>query len=226
MAGGTYLCFEGFEKLAHKALHSDAEDKADHDAITAALLNPAVDLVAFEQDKIRGAIRTDFILSAEIIIIALGTVQHAGLLTQSTVVAGIAVVMTVGVYGLVAAIVKIDDAGLYLVRHATTHSLGRLQRLLGNGLLHFAPALMKSLSVIGTAAMFLVGGGILLHGVPAAHDWIHHAEVASQSVAVIGGVLAACASSVFGLLTGIAAGAVALALVTGFKACRRLAVSE
>ena len=118
MLGGAYLCFEGFEKIAHKFLHSKAEDDAHHQELTQALVNPEVDLVALERDKIKGAVRTDFILSAEIIAIALGTVANAPFGTRVLVLSGIALVMTIGVYGFVAGIVKIDDAGLYLSRRA------------------------------------------------------------------------------------------------------------
>lgn len=214
MIGGAFLCYEGFEKLAHKFLHSAAEDAAAHEAITQALLNPAVDLVAFEQEKIKGAIRTDFILSAEIIVISLGTVKDAVFGMQVSVVCGIALLMTVGVYGLVAGIVKLDDAGLYLVKHAGANALGVVKRSLGKGLLLFAPKLMKSLSVIGTVAMFMVGGGILLHGIPAAYSIIHALEVTLRSVPVLGGLLAALTPSLVNIAGGVAAGALALATVS------------
>ncbi|MEF9997107.1 MAG: DUF808 domain-containing protein, partial [Burkholderiaceae bacterium] len=153
MLGGAFLCYEGFEKLAHKFLHSPAEDEAEHASTIKAVADPAVDLVAYEKEKIKGAVRTDFILSAEIIVIALGTVQDAPFSSQVAVVAGIALLMTVGVYGLVAAIVKLDDAGLYL-----TQRPGAVAQAVGRALLRSAPWLMKTLSVVGTAAMFLVGG--------------------------------------------------------------------
>jgi predicted DNA repair protein MutK len=171
MVGGAYLCFEGFEKLAHKFLHSGAGDLAHREALHAALMDPAIDLVALEREKIKGAIRTDFILSAEIIAITLGTVQHSPWTTQLTVLAGIAIVMTVGVYGIVAGIVKIDDAGLYLSRRPARRWLDRGLQSFGRSLLVAAPWLMKALSVVGTVAMFLVGGGILVHGLP----FLHHA---------------------------------------------------
>jgi len=201
MVGGAYLCFEGFEKLAHKFLHSAAEDSAAHEALTQALSDPKVDLVAYERDKIRGAIRTDFILSAEIIAITLGTVATASFTTQLLVLSGIAVVMTIGVYGLVAGIVKIDDAGLWLSRQAAAWKQG-----LGRGLLVAAPWLMKGLSVAGTAAMFLVGGGILSHGLPAAH----HASEALQASAGGGGW---AVSLVFDAVLGVLAGAACLIAV-------------
>ena len=151
MVGGAYLCFEGFEKLAHKYLpHGD--DAAEHEQTLQALADPQVDLVAFEKDKIKGAIRTDFILSAEIIAITLGTVAGASLSQQVVVLSGIAIVMTIGVYGLVGGIVKLDDLGLWLAQKP-----GALARGIGGAILRAAPWMMKSLSVIGTAAMFMVG---------------------------------------------------------------------
>lgn len=192
MIGGAYLCFEGFEKLAHRFLHPREADAAHHEELVQALADPAVDLVAYEKDKIRGAVRTDFILSAEIVVISLGTVAEASFTTQLAVLSGIAVLMTVGVYGLVACIVKLDDAGLHLSRKE-----GRLARALGAAILRVAPWLMKGLSVAGTAAMFLVGGGILVHGIPPLH---HLAENAGMpAVLALDGV------------TGVIAGALALA---------------
>ncbi|PRA27287.1 DUF808 domain-containing protein [Pseudomonas poae] len=202
MLGGAYLCFEGFEKLAHKFLHSKAEDQAEHAQLVEAVADPASDLVAFEKDKIKGAIRTDFILSAEIIAITLGTVADAPLIQQVIVLSGIAIVMTVGVYGLVAGIVKLDDLGLWL-----TQKPGQAARSIGGAILRAAPYMMKSLSVIGTAAMFLVGGGILTHGVPVAHHWI---ETISQGA----GGLAWLVPVLLNGVAGVIAGAVVLALVS------------
>jgi len=165
MVGGAFLCFEGFEKIAHKYLHSAEELSQQRQALKAATLDPQQDLLAFEADKVRGAVRTDFILSAEIIAITLGTVASANFSTQLLVLSGIAIVMTVGVYGLVAGIVKLDDAGLYLSRRP-----GSFSQALGRLLLAAAPWLMKGLAIVGTAAMFLVGGGILAHGLPFLHD--------------------------------------------------------
>jgi predicted DNA repair protein MutK len=169
MVGGAYLCFEGFEKVAHHLMHRGALDEAHDEELMRALMDPAVDLVALEKEKIKGAIRTDFVLSAEIIAITLGTVQSSSWMTQLTVLSAIALVMTVGVYGVVAAIVKIDDAGLYLSRRPADATAADSLRMLGKLLLQAAPWLMKALSVVGTAAMFLVGGGILLHGLPFLH---------------------------------------------------------
>ncbi|HEY0587896.1 MAG TPA: DUF808 domain-containing protein [Pseudoduganella sp.] len=207
MLGGAYLCFEGFEKLAHKFLHSQAEDEQHHKELLDA--NQSVDLVAMEKDKIKGAVRTDFILSAEIIVIALGTVAAASFAQQVTVLVGIAVVMTIGVYGLVGAIVKMDDAGLYLSKRA-----GAGVQALGRFLLTAAPKLMKFLSVAGTVAMFMVGGGILTHGIPGAHDVIHHAAEAAGSVGGVGPLLAAVTPSMLDAIGGVIAGAIVLAVVT------------
>jgi predicted DNA repair protein MutK len=213
MVGGLFLCYEGFEKLAHKFLHSPDEDAAHHEEHLAALADAEIDLVALEKDKIKGAIRTDFILSAEIIAITLGTVADAPFGTQVAVVAGIAAVMTVGVYGLVAAIVKLDDSGLYLSRSDSAPI-----RAFGRGILAAAPWLMKFLSVAGTAAMFLVGGGILTHGIPMLHDWIHHlTESVSQAAGTVAGVLLPFIADA---LTGIVAGAITLAVVLGVKKLR------
>lgn len=205
MLGGAFLCFEGFEKLAHKFLHSKAEDQAEHEQLTKAVADPATDLVAFEKDKIKGAVRTDFILSAEIIAITLGTVAAAPLMQQVVVLSGIAIVMTIGVYGLVAGIVKLDDLGLWL-----SQKPGQMARSVGGAILRAAPYMMKSLSVIGTAAMFMVGGGILTHGVPVVHHWI---ETVSQST----GAVAWLMPTLLNAVAGIIAGAVVLVLVSGIS---------
>jgi uncharacterized protein len=209
MVGGAYLCFEGAEKLAHRWLHSPAEDQAHRTALTQALQDPAVDLVALERDKIKGAVRTDFVLSAEIIAITLGTVQTAPLTTQVAVLTSIALVMTVGVYGFVAGIVKLDDLGLWLTRQASG-----LAQSAGRGILAFAPWLMKALSVAGTVAMFLVGGGIVVHGLP----WLHHAiEGVAKS---LGGVLPVVVPMLADAAVGLSLGAVLVLLVMGVKKMR------
>ena len=209
MLGGAFLCYEGFEKLAHRFLHDQSEDRARHAGHVAALANPAVDLVALERDKIKGAIRTDFILSAEIVAITLGTVAAAGFTTQVAVLVGIALAMTVGVYGFVAAVVKLDDLGLWLTTRPRT-----ISQAIGRGIVAFAPWLMKALSVAGTVAMFLVGGGILVHGVPALHHLI--TGTVAQQGAVARAVLPTVADGLFGLL----AGALVLAAVTAFQRVR------
>lgn len=212
MLGGAFLCYEGFEKLAHKFLHR--EEAAAHDAeLAQALADPGVDLVALEQDKIKGAVRTDFILSAEIIVITLGTVAAASFGMQVAVLAGIAILMTIGVYGLVAGIVKLDDAGLYLSQRAGD-GFARLQRSLGHGILRAAPYLMKTLAVVGTAAMFLVGGGILMHGLPGTHHAIETVTHAVAALPGVGGLLGKLTPLLLDGLAGIAAGALVLSAVS------------
>ena len=205
MLGGAFLCFEGVEKLAHKLLHGADEEEANHAEHAQANADATVDLVAFEREKIQGAVRTDFILSAEIIVIALGTVASAPFLQQVAVLVGIAVLMTVGVYGLVGGIVKLDDLGLWLSGKASSAA-----QALGRSLLAAAPWLMKGLSVAGTAAMFLVGGGILVHGIGPLH---HAIEGAGAAVAqgALGAVWQALATNALNAVAGIAAGAVVLA---------------
>lgn len=208
MVGGAYLCFEGFEKIAHKFLHGE-EIEAEHAETLEAVCNPEVDLVEFEKDKIKGAIRTDFILSAEIIVIALGTVKGASFLTQVLVVSGIALIMTVGVYSLVAGIVKLDDAGLHLVRTKALGAWAGFKRALGRGILRVAPILMKTLSVVGTAAMFLVGGGILAHGIPLVYNQIHHLGELTHSLP-LGNILQVITPTLLNGVFGVIAGAVVL----------------
>lgn len=204
MIGGAYLCFEGFEKVAHRFLHSKADDEAHEREIAAALADPQADLLALERDKVKGAIRTDFILSAEIIAITLGTVATASLTTQVAVLTGVALLMTLGVYGFVALIVKIDDFGLYLLRRGEQG----VRAAIGRVLLRGAPYLMRALSVAGTVAMFLVGGGIIVHGVPALHHGI-------EAVVAGSGVFSQWLLPLFAdLLTGALVGGCVLAAVT------------
>ena len=207
MIGGAFLCYEGVEKLAHKFLHKPQEDEQHHAELVDAVSDESVDMVAFEKDKIKGAIRTDFILSAEIIVISLGTVASQPFTKQLAVLVAISLIMTVGVYGLVGGIVKLDDLGLRLAREGA----GKLRTAIGRGILAFAPKLMKFLSVAGTAAMFLVGGGILVHGVPALH---HLAEAAR---AVPPGWLW---ENLYNAVVGIIAGALVLAAVAGIARLR------
>ncbi|UVE16440.1 DUF808 domain-containing protein [Pseudomonas sp. LS44] len=206
MLGGAFLCYEGFEKLAHRFLHP-AQEAAEHAELREAVADPQVDLVALEKSKISGAVRTDFILSAEIIAITLGTVAEAPFMQQVMVLVGIAIAMTIGVYGVVAGIVKLDDGGLYLSRKSG------LLRQLGVGILHAAPYLMKSLSVIGTIAMFMVGGGILTHGIAVLH---HGVESAAQSIGLLAGVgpaLEWITPAILNAGIGLVAGGLVLALV-------------
>ena len=211
MLGGAYLCFEGAEKLAHKFLPHEA---SEGEANTAPIPD---DVVAFEQQKVKGAIRTDFILSAEIIVIALGTVQGASLALQLSVVAGIAVLMTVGVYGLVGLIVKLDDIGLHLLQKPDG---GALRRAVGQGLLVTAPRLMHLLALVGTIAMFMVGGGILVHGWPFVHHLIEGAAAAVATLPAVGAALALVTPTLLNAVAGVVAGLVlvlAMTLVSKLK---------
>lgn len=209
MVGGIYLCLEGMEKIAHKWLHGRREEQAQRAADLAAEADESVDLVAFEADKIKGAIRTDFVLSAEIIVIALGTVAEQPFANQLAVLAGVGLLMTVGVYGFVAGIVKLDDLGAHLLNRSSA-----IARMVGRFLLAAAPRLMRLLTVVGTVAMFLVGGGILAHGIAP----LHHAVVAwSAEPGWLGGPIVLIADA----LTGVVAGSAALAASEGISALRR-----
>ena len=212
MVGGAYLCYEGFEKIAHPFLHNKEDEVHEQDLIEA-FHNPDVDLEAFEKEKIEGAIRTDFILSAEIIVIALGTVADKDIMTQAMVVSGVAVAITIGVYGIVAAIVKMDDVGLHLLQNAPEGKKGAPQRALGQGLLSAAPRLMKILTVVGTAAMFLVGGSILLHGIPDAHHLIESAVHTVESISGFGKVLGWVTPVLIDAIAGIVAGGIVMGVV-------------
>jgi hypothetical protein len=214
MVGGAYLCFEGFEKISHALFHR-SNNPASHDETLKALSNPDVDIVAFEREKIKGAIRTDFILSAEIIVIALGTVKEASFGIQLAVLSGVALLMTVGVYALVAAIVKMDDGGLYLLKSVTVLDYrGRFKRALGVALLRTAPYLMKTLSIVGTVAMFMVGGGILVHGMPHTHEVLDKAAHAVEVLPFLGAFFAAITPTVLNAIAGIVAGGIVLAVVS------------
>ncbi len=213
MLGGLYLCFEGVEKVWHTISHPK-EAESEHQQLVEAVANEDVDLVAFEKEKIKGAIRTDFVLSAEIIVIALGTVATTSLLNQFMVLAGIAVVMTIGVYGIVAAIVKLDDMGFYLIRQAGHNPA---KRLLGQALVNAAPRLMKFLSVAGTIAMFMVGGGIISHAVSAIHHLTGPVVHAATSLSPY---LEAITASTLDAAVGIAAGSVLVLLLNGVQKLR------
>ena len=215
MLGGLFLCYEGFEKVWHRFFHDRSLDAAERAAHVEAVRDEQIDLVAFEKEKIKGAVRTDFILSAEIIVISLGTVTGKPFMTQLLVLAGISVLMTVGVYGLVAGIVKLDDAGRHLSRAASS-----FVRALGRGILRAAPWLMKGLAIAGTAAMFLVGGGILTHGFHAVSEWINDAAVEVADVPGVGAVLGALTPMLINAAVGIAAGGLVVLAVTVFKRLR------
>jgi predicted DNA repair protein MutK len=218
MAGGLYLCFEGVEKLAHKSGTHAPERPSVAVAIDADSQSPAA-AKRIEGEKIKGAIRTDFVLSAEIITITLGTVAGANLPTQVAVLVVIAVIMTIGVYGLVAAIVRLDDVGRSLVAQRGEGAIKRLLRGLGRCLLRGTPYLMRLLAVVGTAAMFLVGGGILTHGIPGLNEALHHRVVEPLgALPLLGGPLAWSLPLAASALVGLVAGAVALAIVSFGKA--------
>ena len=216
MLGGAYLCFEGAEKVIHRFLHpSDKEE--EHKQRVQAIADTKIDMVAFEKKRIRGAIRTDAILSAEIIVIILGTVQDADLLTQVTVLTFLAAVITVGVYGIVAGIVKMDDVGLHLIEKTADARLASFQRGLGAWILRMAPKLMSTLSIVGTAAMFLVGGGILVHGLPIVAEGLHLVEVWAHGLPVAAGFVGMIASLLYNGLFGFIAGGMIVAIYLGFK---------
>lgn len=221
MVGGAYLCYEGFEKIAHPFLHTQ-EDEVHESELIEAFHNPHIDLETFEKEKIEGAIRTDFILSAEIIVIALGTVADKDIATQIMVVSGIAVAMTVGVYGFVAAIVKMDDVGLHMLQNAPEGKKGTPQRALGQGLLSFAPKLMKFLTVVGTAAMFLVGGSILLHGIPDAHHMIETVIDAVENIPVAGNALGPVIPLFIDAISGIIAGGIVMGVISVIGKIRKV----
>ena len=194
MIGGAFLCFEGVEKVLHTfESRKHKEDPAERQRRLEALA--AQDPLAFEKDKIKGAVRTDFILSAEIVAITLGIVAEAPLLNQVLVLSGIALVVTIGVYGLVGLIVKLDDMGYWLAEKTSV-----LAQALGKGLLVVAPWLMKSLSVVGTLAMFLVGGGIVVHGIAPLHHAIE--QFAQQQTAVVALILPTLLNLVLGFIIG------------------------
>jgi predicted DNA repair protein MutK len=219
MLGGIYLCFEGVEKLSHKFLHpADAEKEKKQ--LLEAVANEQVDLVALENGKIKGAIRTDFILSAEIIVIALGTVGAASFSVRVATLIAISAIMTAGVYGLVAGIVKLDDAGLHLTAPADGSRPGAFSQAVGTGILWFAPLLMKFLSIVGTAAMFIVGGGILTHGMHWLTERIASAARNVSGLPVftdikgIGSIAEQLTTTLLNTAVGVLAGIAALLLYT------------
>ena len=199
VCGGLYLCFEGAEKVLHWRVAKHSAEEAGR--TVEQLAGPQIDPVTLERQKIRGAIRTDFILSAEIIVLTLGVVEASDLITQLIVLSGIASLMTVGVYGLVAGIVKIDDLGVLLLNTPTDAVAMRVRRWFGQGLLWFAPRLMRGLSIVGTVAMFLVGGGILMHG---SHTVGSAIEQGIHRLGVGEAVLPTLVGGLIGLVAGLA----------------------
>ena len=220
--GGTFLCFEGCEKLAHKFLHDKTAHREEHAAQVEALASDSVNLANVEREKIKGAVRTDFILSAEIVVIALGTVAAAPLATQVVVLVGLSLLMTLGVYGLVAGIVKLDDLGRLLAERGRRPgaSLAGVQTALARSILLAAPWLMKGLSVAGTIAMFLVGGGILTHAVGPVHHFVEHSVASVRQLAGVGPLLAAVLPTLVDLVVGMLAGALALLGWSGVQRVR------
>jgi predicted DNA repair protein MutK len=220
--GGLYLCFEGVEKLLHKFMANKDEEDAAHSEKLKALADPTVNLAEIEKGKIKGAIRTDFVLSAEIIVIILGTVQAEPYTTQITVLSLMSIAFTVGVYGFVALIVKIDDLGLYLLRKSVSGGFDTIQRFAGRALLRFAPILMKTLTIVGTAAMFLVGGGIIAHGVPFLHHFVEHYVDIVSVLPTLGTFVGSVTGIVLNGIIGIASGLIALLVFMGVKKLRSL----
>ena len=216
MLGGAFLCYEGFEKVFHRLLHR-VEEEQEHKERLQAVVDETVDMVAFEKQRIRGAIRTDAILSAEIIVIVLGTLQQEDLLMRILVLSVVAVLITVGVYGLVAAIVKLDDVGMHLIDKSGEARITRLQRWFGAWILRMAPKLMRTLSVVGTAAMFLVGGGILVHGLPIAAEALHYVEALAHGLPAAGNLAAVLAGQLFNGLFGVLIGGLLVGAAVGIK---------
>ena len=209
MLGGAFLCFEGVEKVLHSLqARKHKEDPQVRQRRLEALANQ--DPMAFERDKVKGAIRTDFILSAEIVAITLGIVVEAPLLNQILILSGIALLVTVGVYGLVGIIVKLDDMGYWLVEKTSS-----LAQWTGKALLAIAPRLMKVLSIVGTLAMFLVGGGIVVHGIAPLHHAIENLAHGQN------GVIASLLPTGANLVLGFIIGAIVLAGVKAIAALRR-----
>ncbi|GAA5140898.1 DUF808 domain-containing protein [Thalassotalea piscium] len=211
--GGLFLCYEGFEKVSHKYLHAKEELELEHQERIKAYADESINLVNLEKNKIKGAIRTDFILSAEIVVIVLGTVQMAPFSTQVAVLSALAIAITVGVYGLVAAIVKLDDVGLYLLRKSVSGRFNAIQRSIGRGLLIFAPMLMKTLAIVGTIAMFLVGGGILTHSFSGLHHLVQ--QVVNSATAIVGDLATMILPILADGIIGLAAGGAVLLLISG-----------
>lgn len=212
MIGGAFLCFEGVEKVFHKFLHSEAEDKARHAELISHVQMTPDQLLAAEKEKIKGAVRTDFILSAEIIVISLGTIQDAPFMTQAAVLVAISIFFTLGVYLVVAGVVKLDDLGLYLAA-----GVNGAKKAAGRFILWITPYLMKTLSILGTVAMFLVGGGIIAHGFPFLHHFTEHATHEAQELPTVGNVLAFGTPLLINMVIGLVVGSIVLALVHLYK---------
>lgn len=213
VVGGLFLCYEGVEKIIHTIYHKKSQTAEEAET---RILQTEADLVNFENEKVKGAIRTDFILSAEIIVITLGTVATASMLTKVGVLSVIALAMTIGVYGVVALIVKLDDMGLHLIKQESD-----FKQQLGRGLLAFAPMLMKFLAIVGTAAMFLVGGGIINHAVPFIHHFTQNSVKYVQEIPTLGSVFGALTPMLINFVVGIIAGLIVVAIVSLIKKLKK-----
>jgi uncharacterized protein len=214
--GGIYLCFEGVEKIFHKYLHGK-EDEQHQDQLVVALADEKVDMVAFEKERIQGAVRTDFVLSAEIIVITLGLIAKEPFWTEVAVMVAISLIMTVGVYGLVGGIVKLDDLGLAMSKAKGESFFSRSRRWLGGLLVQAAPKLLKLLSIVGTIAMFTVGGGIIAHGIPRLGEPLHHFAEHAGELTHLGWVMETLVATVLNIVVGLLFGAAALLGVEGVK---------
>ncbi|BBU97633.1 Inner membrane protein yedI [Providencia rettgeri] len=212
MIGGAYLCFEGAEKITHKLLHSNVKDTVSQNQLQLS----EEQLKEFESKKIKGAIRTDFVLSAEIIAITLGIVSSTTFINQVAVLSIIAIVMTIGVYGLVAGIVKLDDLGFYLQKKTSS-----LLKKCGNSLIYATPYLMKTLSVVGTAAMFMVGGGILTHGISYISEWITEISFTATLTPIIGSTMQFILPTIINLFFGLVTGLILVAIISLFKKLKK-----
>ncbi|WP_272660261.1 DUF808 domain-containing protein, partial [Providencia sp. PROV112] len=212
MIGGAYLCFEGAEKITHKLLHSNVKDTVSQNQLQLS----EEQLKEFESKKIKGAIRTDFVLSAEIIAITLGIVSTTTFINQVAVLSIIAIVMTIGVYGLVAGIVKLDDLGFYLQKKTSS-----LLKKCGNSLIYVTPYLMKTLSVVGTAAMFMVGGGILTHGISYISEWITEISFTATLTPIIGSTMQFILPTIINLFFGLVTGLILVAIISLFKKLKK-----
>ena len=214
MVGGAFLCFEGVEKIlelfhkkkAHDVHEAEVDaDEAVHKGVAPSSVRAArekqMDPMEYEKQKVKGAVRTDFILSAEIMAIALGTVSTKPIWEQGAVLVAVALAITVFVYGLVAGIVRMDDVGNWLMAKSSSAA-----QAFGRGLIAFTPWLMRGLSIVGTAAMFMVGGSLLVHGIGPIEHWVQTAVVPMGGIAaalgpvlvhvvvgaIIGGVVVLC----------------------------------
>jgi predicted DNA repair protein MutK len=220
MLGGAFLCYEGAEKVMHKFFKKKC--KQEHKEFIEAVVNNDIDLVEFETKKVKGAIRTDFILSAEIIVITLGSVADESLLNQFSVLVAMAIGITFGVYGLVAAIVKLDDFGYFLIKNQAEDFLSSVKRKVGKVILLLAPKLMKGLSIVGTIAMFIVGGGIILHGIPESHELFLHITEVVDIWPYLGPAMALATPTLTVAVAGLVIGLLLVAVMTLIKSLRSI----